>query len=249
MKYGDIPLAPLIFQDDVLHGAGGVEEARSDNLKMDRVIKQLNLRLNEDKTFPIVMGSKRQRQEVKLELDRQPLMCAGFETQLKDKFKRLGQILSTGGLAESAEATNQAREWKIKGACLEIAQIVNDWRARVVGGMETALLLWEVCCIPSLLHGAGTWTEITTATQKHLNKVQNWYFRLVLQVGPGSSLAAMSRDTSMLDMSPRVKIEKVMLVSISHMRASLECLRYLILSIYTFIKNISIFITLIMSCK
>ena len=37
------------------------------------------------------------------------------------------------------------------GACIEITQIVNDWRAKVVGGFETALLLWELCCVPSLL--------------------------------------------------------------------------------------------------
>ena len=78
LKYGDIPLAPLIFQDDVLHGAGGIKEARIANQRMDKVIKQLNVKLNEDKTFCIVMGSKRQRQEVKLELERQPLMCGGF---------------------------------------------------------------------------------------------------------------------------------------------------------------------------
>ena len=115
LKYGDVPLAPLIFQDDVLHGVCGVEEARNANLKMDRVINQLNLRLNEDKTFCIVIGSQRQRQEVKLELEISPLLCGGFETQLKDKFKWLGQVMSTGVLAESVADTVQEREGKIRG--------------------------------------------------------------------------------------------------------------------------------------
>ena len=145
-------------------------------------------------------------------LESQPLMCIDFKIQLKDKFKWLGQIFSTEGLAESAAETVNAREGKIRGACLEITSIVNDWRAKVVGGMETALVLWELCCLPSLLHGAGTWTNISAATEKHLNKIQNWYLRLVLQVGPGASLAALSWDFMMLDMSLRVKIEKVMLV-------------------------------------
>ena len=39
LQYGDVPLAPLIFQDDVLHGVCGVEEARNANLKIDKVIK------------------------------------------------------------------------------------------------------------------------------------------------------------------------------------------------------------------
>ena len=89
LKYGNVPLAPLIFQDDVIHGAGGLEEARMANLRIDRVVKGLNLRLNEDKTFCIVMGTRKQKQEVKLGLERQPLMCGGLEIQLKDKFKWL----------------------------------------------------------------------------------------------------------------------------------------------------------------
>ena len=108
------------------------EEARIANLRIYRVIKGLKLRLNEDKSFCIVIGSRKQRQEVKLELERQPLMSRGFETQLKDKFKLWGQILSTGGLADSAAATVEAREGKIRGACLDISSIVNDWRAKVV---------------------------------------------------------------------------------------------------------------------
>ena len=75
---------------------------------------------------------------------------------------------SSGGLAQSVAATFEAREWKIRGACLEIVEIVSDWGSQAVGGMETALLLWESFCIPSLLHGVGTWTEITQVTKKKL---------------------------------------------------------------------------------
>ena len=187
-------MAPLIFQDDVLHAAQGIKEARSANQKMDRVVKQLNLALNEDKTFCIAIGSKKQITQVRAELQKEPLMCGQFETKLKQQFKWLGQILSSGGLAESVAATVEAREGKIRGACLEIAQIVNDWRSKVVGGMETALMLWEVCCIPSLLHGAGTWTEILPKTEKQLNQCQNWFVRLILQVGPGTPLPSLSWD-------------------------------------------------------
>ena len=90
----------------------------------------------------------------------------------------LGQVISSGGLAESVAATVEAREGKIRGACLEIAQIVNDWRAHVVGGMETGLLLWEACCVPSLLNGAGTWVNISKATEKKCNQIQYWGLRL-----------------------------------------------------------------------
>ena len=206
MNYGDILLAPFIFQDDVIHTAEGLNEARLANDKINRVVNRLNLRLNKDKTVCLVMGSKKQVQKVWSELESEPLMCGYFETKMKPSFKWLGQILSSGGLAESVAATVEAREGKIRGACLEISQIVNDWRANTAGGMETALILWEACCIPSLLNGAGTWTEISSSTEKRLNRIQSWFLRLVLQVGQGAPLASLAWDTSILDMSFRVKI-------------------------------------------
>ena len=139
-------------------------------------------------------------------------MCGNIETELKQSFKWLGQILSSGGLAESVAATVQSREGKIRGACLEIAQIVNDWRAHTVGGMETGLLLWEACCVPSLLSGAGSWTDITKATEKKLSQIQYWGLRLFLQTGPGTPLASLLWDSGALDMSFLIMIEKVMLV-------------------------------------
>ena len=87
--------------------------------------------------------SNKQKDIVRRELEVNPLMCGGFETKLKEQFKWLGQILSSGGLSESVAATVQDREGKIRGACLEIGQIINDWRSQAVGGMDTALLLWE----------------------------------------------------------------------------------------------------------
>ena len=113
---------------------------------------------------------------------------------------------------DSVETTVTARIGKIKAACLEIVQVVNDWRADAVGGMETAILLWESCCISSLLHGAGTWTDMSGATEQKLNSLQQWYVRLVLQVGPGAPLASLLWDFGFLDMGLRIWVEKVMLM-------------------------------------
>ena len=201
LTYGDVPLVPMIFQDDVLHCAGGIREARMANGKIDIVVKQLNVKFNEDKSFCICIGSKTQREYVRLQLEAQPLMCDSFGTLLKDKFKWLGQVLSEGGLAQSVCDTVESREGKIRGACLEISQIVNDWKSSMVGGMETAILLWEVCCIPSLLHGAGTWTNMSVATTKKLSQLQSWFLRLCFQVGPGAPSISLTWDTAVLDIS------------------------------------------------
>ena len=57
LNYGGVPMAPLMFQDDLIHSTEGVKQARIASTKLNIVLKQLNLELHEDKTVCIVMGS------------------------------------------------------------------------------------------------------------------------------------------------------------------------------------------------
>ena len=81
-----------------------------------------------------------------------------------------------------------------------------------MGGLETALMLWEACCIPSMLHGAGTWVDINKSTENRLNALQVWFVRLALRIGQGFSVVSLLWDTSLLDMSIRIWREKIMMV-------------------------------------
>ena len=68
-----------------------------------------------------------------------PLMCGNFIKKEKFQVKWLGQILSSLGLADSVLQTVITREGNIFGACLEIAVIVNDLRAEMLGGWKQHL--------------------------------------------------------------------------------------------------------------
>ena len=58
------------------------------------------------------MGTPKQKQLIKVELEKTPLMCGEIQMKLVDKVKWLGQMLSTDGLADSVDATVTAREGK-----------------------------------------------------------------------------------------------------------------------------------------
>ena len=212
LNYGSVEMGPCMFQDDLIHASKSVENARKASLKVNQIMKEHALQLNKDKSVMIVMGTKGQKKKILDELEKDPIMCGEVKMKVKDADKWLGQQLSTDGVAGSVAATIQAREAKIKGAALEIAHIVNDWRSEAAGGMNTALLLWEACLIPSLLQGASTWMEISTKTLKKLNSLQQWFVRLILQVGPGAPLAALTWETGLLDMKLRIYKEKLMLI-------------------------------------
>ena len=153
LEYGDIPPAPLIWMDDVLNSTKGLKEAREANKKMNIVLKKRGLCLNKEKSGFLVIGSRKQKMNITQYLEAQPLMCGEIETKENPHFKWLGQIMSSRGLADSVALTIADKEGKIRGACLEIAIIVNDWRAKVVGGFETAMMLWENAAFLALCMG------------------------------------------------------------------------------------------------
>ena len=95
-----------------------------------------SLRLNEDKCVVITIGTKKQREETKIQLKTNPIMCGKFEMKQAEKEKWLGQQISAGGLAESVAETVAAKEGKIKAACIKVANIVNDWMTEIVGGLD-----------------------------------------------------------------------------------------------------------------
>ena len=132
LMYGEVPMAPCLFQDDIIHGAKDVNKARVASNKVANMMKEKNLKLNENKCVVIALGTNKQREKVKEEIEKNPIMCGDFEMKMAEKEKWLGQQLSAGGLAESVAETVNSKEGKIKAACLEIANIVNDWRAETV---------------------------------------------------------------------------------------------------------------------
>ena len=56
-------------------------------------------------------------------------------------------------------------------------------------------------------------TIMTMATVKKLNSLQQWFLRLILQVGPGTPMAALGWETGVLDMKLRIYQEKLALIS------------------------------------
>ena len=67
-----------------------------------------NLRLNEDKCVVITIGTKN-REETKIQLKTNPIMCGKFEMKQAEKEKWLGQQISAGGLAEAVSCSKRGK--------------------------------------------------------------------------------------------------------------------------------------------
>ena len=55
--YGDIPLNPIMFQDDLANSVETIDDARKTNEKVKTLTNERGLKLNEDKSVYLIYGS------------------------------------------------------------------------------------------------------------------------------------------------------------------------------------------------
>ena len=63
LEYGDVPLAPFLWIDDIMNGAEGLDQVRKINEKINILFKQRGWLLNQDKSVCIAIESKTQKEE------------------------------------------------------------------------------------------------------------------------------------------------------------------------------------------
>ena len=128
----------------------------------------------------------------------------------------MGQTISSEGLTNCVYETILNRKGKISSATNEIIVVINNWRSTFSGGMESAILMWEQCIIPSLLNGCGNWTKMCEKSVKILNDIQNLFLLKALQMGQGTRKVALLWETGLLDM--RLRVWKEMLFLLIHIK-------------------------------
>jgi hypothetical protein len=212
LGYGGVRVLPLMFQDDILRATGSVLSARAGNVKVAAVMRSKQLRLNPDKTGYIIFGKKKDVDELRKEIEMEPIMCGDIVTKEKVSDKWLGDMFHCDGLAASVSATIEDRVPKVKGAMYEAAAIVEDWRSQCIGGFMSAVDLWELAILPTLLYNSETWVHIPKVAEDKLEDLQLFFMRLILRVPPGTPKVALQSETGLLSMKLRIWKRKCLLI-------------------------------------
>ena len=139
-----------------------------------------------------MFGSNRYKEEISNQLEECELFLGHFPVKRKQFDKYLWQILHTDGARASVEATIAERAGKIKGAIFEVKSIIDDFQMQAVGGMMAAWELWEKAMVPSLLAGAGTWVGATENEYDKCDKLQEMFWRVMLEVPESCPRIALS---------------------------------------------------------
>ena len=104
------------------------------------------------------------------------------------------------------------REGKLKGAIFEVKSIIEDFQMQALGSMMAAWELWEKAMVPSLLSGAGTWVGATLDEYERCDKLQDMFWRVMLEVPVSCPRVALRAETRMIGMKHRVWQYKLLLL-------------------------------------
>ena len=97
---------------------------------------------------------------------------------------------------------------KIKAAIFETAQIVQDFRSQVLGGLVSAFTIWEVAISQSLINNSEMWVEMNDEAIKSLDGLQKLFCQSTLQV-PSTPSPSFSWETGLLELQFQVMKRKL----------------------------------------
>ena len=195
VHYQDLPLAPLLYQDDIARLSLSVQSAQFGNDALRSVAESKLLNFNVDKSGFVIFGSKQRRLEILNELDVKPLELCGMKMKQISSVKYLGDFLSERGLSDSVHVTVSKRKGLVTRAIYDIKSVINDCRAHVTGKLKSGIDLWESSVIPMLLYNAETWQDINKTTLEQLEKLQVIFLRSLFSVGSGCPLPLLYSQT------------------------------------------------------
>ena len=94
----------------------------------------------------------------------------------------------------------------------EAAAIVEDWRSQCIGGFRSAVDLWELAILPTLLYNSETWVHIPKVAEDKLEDLQLFFMRLILRVPQGTPKVALQSETGLISMKLRIWKRKCLLI-------------------------------------
>ena len=210
--YGSVRLQPLAYIDDIARSSHDVNAVRAGNEKFSSLALEKQLKFHPRKSCFLVLGTENYKAKVNLESKEEPIKLGKDILHGKDEEKYLGDVLSSEGLAESVQATVRDRTGKVKGAIYELGVLIEDIRMQAVGGMDTAIELYESCIVPSLLANCATWMEIRKETEEKLDAIQDLFGKVLLQMPQSTPKLSIRAALGLLGFRHRVWQEKILLV-------------------------------------
>ena len=210
ISYGELSLQPLLYQDDIFRLCSDPFSAQIGNALIDTVMETKLLDFNIDKSCYLVIGPKAGQNKIREHFKETPLTLSGQPMKEANEEKYLGDYISSEGLARSTMITIKKRYDKVKTAVREIGAVIEDCRARVIGGLITGLEIWEIAVMPYILNNSETWTDIPKDAMDLLENLQLDFLRNLLDTPRTCPTPSLLWETGTITMQNKILKKKLL---------------------------------------
>ena len=189
-------LAPLQFQDDSLRLTTSLEGARDGCRRMELIMGSKALDINTDKSIYLLAANKKNMKRIRDEIEKTPIIYNGKKLKEKTTEKWLGSVIDARGVKESTITTINERKLRIFTAINETISIIEDSRLNQLGGLRSALDIWNIAIIPALLNNAEVFTILDPRVQKILEDFQSYLLRGLLVLPKSCPIPSLSYESN-----------------------------------------------------
>merc|ERR1711973_301842 len=212
-KIGYVNLNSLILQDDISKMNDNINQAKEGCRMIDNILKKKQLSVNYDKSKYMIIGNEKYRNEVKKDIENNPMMMGNVKIGHSEKEKYLGDIIHEKGIVESISATIKARTNGLISKCDEIIKICESPVMGGTGNSLAAIKLFEAQIIPSLLNNCESWIGLNQTHLSDLQDFQDKFIRKLLWLPISTPNAILHWDTDMKLMKWRIAERKLKFAS------------------------------------
>ena len=182
VKYDEVVIKPLLFQDDIFSTANSRNKAEEANIKLEKMIESKQLDFNLSKCNFIIAGGKKGRERLQKEVNKEPLTLCNTVLKQTAAQRYLGCMVSATATA-SVSATVDQRIGLANHAIYEIRAVLEDSLSTTVGGIALRFSIWNASVIPMLLWEAETWYPLPKKTLKKLDSLMTKQLRVTMGIG------------------------------------------------------------------
>ena len=164
--YGEIKVSSLLYQNDSFELSSSVEGARDSVFRFQKLMESKRLQINLDKSAVMIMGKKKVVDQIREEINKNPVTYNNVKLKEKKEDKWLGDVVSVAGNKASTLASIRERKGRLVNAIFETIAIIEDSRVNKLGARDFAKNVWEMALVPSLLNSS----EISSVLEKEVHE-------------------------------------------------------------------------------
>ena len=195
---GDLRIDPLMYVDDVERMTTTAQGAREGGEIFTKALNELGLEAHPGKSAQIIMGSKKYRDNIRKDLENEPVMIQGFKLIESEEETYLGIQLSAKGPRDSVTKSIRKRIQAAIVKEVQLSKILEDEMLDKVGWIEAVKTLFNSIIISTLSYGSKSYVFMTKGQIAELESAHKDILYRMLKISKYAHYAAVLMELNMI---------------------------------------------------